>query len=261
MKPIKRYLPKDMESVKIEIFSDLHLGSPRCKYNDIKEKISRIAAEPNTYCVILGDLINNSTKTSVGDVYSEELTPMQQIQLAVETFRPIKDKILAVTSGNHERRSYKTDGIDLLYFFCSELGIPDLYDYTSVLLFLRVGKSEKIKTDPNRQQTYSIYLTHGDGNGGRTVGGKANGLERRGAIVNSDIVIAGHTHAPMTFRNAFYEIDYRNSCVKQKEQVFVNAGATLDYESYAELYGLRPSSLASPFITLSGKHKNIKVHL
>ena len=104
---------------------------------------------------------------------------------------------------------------------------------------------------------YSLYMTHGDGQGGRTVGGKANGLQRRGQIVDADIVVTGHTHAPMSFRDCFFRIDYPNSTVIKKEQLFVSASATLNYEEYAELYGMKPSSSQSPVIILNGRKKEM----
>jgi hypothetical protein len=98
-------------------------------------------------------------------------------------------------------------------------------------------------------------MTHGDGQGGRTVGGKANGIQRRGHVVDADIIVTGHTHAPLSFRDCCYKIDYQNSSVSLKEQLFVNASATLNYEEYAELYGMKPSSKQSPVIILSGTRK------
>jgi predicted phosphodiesterase len=261
MKCIKNNLPKELSRIEIEIFSDLHLGSRKCDYEEIKNRIERVKNNEHVYAIILGDVLNNSTKSSVGDVYSEELTPMQEVQKATMMFEPIKDKILGVCSGNHERRSYKTEGIDLLYFMCAELGIADKYDYCSCLLFIRMGiDSTRAKDGKNsRQICYTLYMTHGDGQGGRTVGGKANGLQRRGQIVDADIVVTGHTHAPLSFRDCCYRIDYQNSTVTIKEQLFVNASATLNYEEYAELYGMKPSSKQSPVLVLNGKKKEVVV--
>lgn len=259
MKCIKIDLSQDIRELEIEIFSDLHIGSKKCDYYAIQERIKRVKDNPNVYAIVLGDICNNSTKTSVGDVYEEELTPMQQIQKAVMMFEPIKDKIIGVTSGNHERRSYKTDGLDLIYFFSKELGIEDKYDYASCLLFVRFGKLNSHYS--HKRVCYTIYMAHGDGNGGRSVGGKANGLQRRGQIVDADIVITGHTHAPMTFRDCFYQINYGNSSVSKREQMFVNASATLDYEEYAELYGMKPSSKASPIIVLDGTAHHMSTKL
>lgn len=259
MKCVKVDLSEELESIKIEIFSDLHIGSKKCNYQEISNRIDRVKNEPNTYAIILGDICNNSTKTSVGDVYEEQLTPMQQIQKAVNMFRPIEDKIIGITSGNHERRSYKTDGIDLTYFFARELDLVEYYDYCACLLFIRLGhdnRHSKIGRN-SRKFCYTLYMTHGDGQGGRTIGGKANGLQRRGQIVDADIIVTGHTHSPMSFRDCYYRVDYQNNCVVKKEQLFVNASATLNYEEYAELYGMKPSTLVSPVICLSGNTKSM----
>jgi predicted phosphodiesterase len=261
MKCVKNDLPHDLKMLEIEIFSDLHIGSKKCDYMTIHKRIERVKENDNVYAIILGDLLNNSTKTSVGDVYEEELTPMQQIKKSIMLFEPIKHKILGICSGNHERRSYKTEGVDLLYFLAAELGISDKYDYCSCLLFIRFGRNPKhSKTGSDvRYNCYTLYMTHGDGQGGRTFGGKANGLHRRGQIVDADIVVTGHTHAPLSFRDCFYRIDYQNSCVNEKEQLFVNASATLNYEEYAELFGMRPSSTQSPVIVLNGSKKEMTV--
>jgi hypothetical protein len=104
-------------------------------------------------------------------------------------------------------------------------------------------------------------MTHGDGQGGRTIGGKANGLQRRGQIVDADIVVTGHTHAPLSFRDCCYKIDYQNSGIVKKEQLFVNASATLNYEEYAELFGMKPSSKQSPVIILNGNKKEALVSM
>lgn len=260
MKVIQRVLPSNIgPQVKIIPFSDLHIGSAKCNLTLIKEQVKKVKDDPNTYAIIVGDLINNSTKTSVGDVYSEPIPPMKQIEMAVDIFEPIKDKILAITAGNHERRSYKTDGVDLVAFFALELGLQKCYDYVAPMLFLSVGGATKHHS--GAKTCYSIYITHGDGSNGRTIGGKANSLGKRGGVCCSDIIITGHTHEALTFREVINFADCNHKAIVQKETVFVNCGATLDYEEYAELYGMRPSSLVQPEIILSCKEKGIKVIL
>jgi predicted phosphodiesterase len=265
MKCIKIDLPRTIETLKIEIFSDMHLGSKKCDYKLIQSRVKSVLENENTYCIILGDILNNSTTNSVGDTYEEELTPMEQIKQATVLFEPIKHKILGVVSGNHERRSYRSDGIDLLYFMCSELKIADKYNPVANLLFVRFGSiSSNIKesngSGKTRKVLYTIYMTHGSA-GGKLIGGKANGLQRLGGIVNSDIIIVGHTHMPMTFRESTLDIDTRNSTVISREQVFVNASAALDYEEYAETFGFKPSSKKSPVIYLGGTKKEIDIKL
>lgn len=253
MKLIKADLPSNLKNIEIEIFSDLHIGSRKCNMSLIRDRIDRVKNNENVYCVLLGDIINNSTKTSVGDVYDEPLSPMDQMKLACSLFEPIKDKILAITAGNHERRSYKQDGTDLTWFLARELRIEDKYDYCACVLCIYFGHDTKkgysVKANKMR---YTLYLTHGDGQGGTTMGGKLNGLERRGNIINTDVIVTGHTHQPATFRTVSYEVEFsgKGPCVVQHEQVFVNASSTLNYEEYAELRGMKPSSVKSPIIVL-----------
>lgn len=234
----------DLEEVHIHIFGDLHIGSAKYDGKVVQDRINEVLADPNARVILLGDLINNSTKTSVGDCYSEPLSPMEQIKLASQILEPIKDRVIAIVSGNHERRSYKTDGIDLTYFLATELGIADRYNYTACCVIVRYAKTERAS------KVATIYCTHGDGNGGKLVGGKANGMSKRGQIINADIIVTGHTHTPIVFSEASYEIDERHNTIQLHEQLFVNCGATLEYEEYAEIYGMRPSCKRHPVITI-----------
>lgn len=265
MKFVKNDLPAELDSIEIEIFSDLHLGSKRCDYNAIKERVERVKSNDNVYAIILGDVIDNATKNSIADTYEESLTPMQQVKKAIMVFEPIKEKILGVVSGNHCFRSYKTEGVDLLYFMSSELGIADKYDMTACLLFIRFGRQVNHgkgtrNCTAGRKICYSLYMSHGSG-GGSTIGGSANKLQKRGQIIDADIICVGHTHKPMTFRETMFKVDPQNNSAYEKEQVFVNASATLDYEAYAETYGLKPNSKISPVIVLDGHSKFVNVRL
>ena len=239
----------DLEEVHIHILGDLHLGSKKFDCKDLLNRIDIIKNDPNARVVLLGDLINNSTKTSVGDCYSEPLSPMEQIKHAVQILSPIKDKIILVVSGNHERRSYKTEGLDITYFLATELGIADRYNYTAVCTIIRYGKNGQ---KGNGCNVVSLYATHGDGNGGKLIGGKANGLSKRGQIIDADIIITGHTHTPIIFTEASYKIDTRHDSVNLHEQLFVNCGSSLEYEEYAEMVGMKPSAKKHPVITLKG---------
>lgn len=262
MKSVKCDLSNNYKNIELYILSDLHVGDPRCDIKKIRKRIGEIQNKDNAFCLLLGDLINNSTKTSVSDIYEEQLSPMKQMELVIELLKPISNKILGATSGNHEFRSYKTDGIDITRIICNELGIKN-FDPVSLLLFIRFGKMQNGKKDAYgaaRRMSYSIYLTHGTGSG-RTIGAKANGLQRLGQIVNADICVIGHTHLPLTFKDMNYEVDKPHSVIREKETIYVNAGSSLNYGGYAEQYSLKPSSKADPIILLDGNRFNINVRL
>lgn len=140
MKAIKIDLPDSLEAIEIEPLYDLHIGSEKCDYQEIERRIAKIRDNEHVYAILGGDIINNSTINSVAaaSVYTESMTPMQQVIKACEMLKPIKDKILGVVSGNHERRASK-EGIDLTMMMCSELDCTERYDPASIVIFVKFG--------------------------------------------------------------------------------------------------------------------------
>ena len=101
MKVIKIDLPKELEKIELHTFADEHIGDEHCDLERLKNRIEYVANTPNAYCLLNGDIIDNATKTSIGDIYANEFNPMQQLEEAVRLFKPLKDKIIAITHGNH----------------------------------------------------------------------------------------------------------------------------------------------------------------
>ena len=198
MKTISIDLSEDIDTLKVEVFADLHIGDRHCDMGRIKSRIKAMEEEPHTYCILNGDILNNATKTSVSDCYSESLTPMEQIQQAIELFEPVKDRILAITTGNHERRTYNKEGIDLMEVFARQIGLYDRFSSSSALLFLHFGQCSRRASD-GRKMTYTIFVNHGSG-GGRKEGAKAIRLADMACIVDADAYIHSHTHFPMIFK-------------------------------------------------------------
>lgn len=264
MKVIKADLPRELTSLEIVPLADLHIGDPLCDMDMIQEKIDYIKNNKNVYCVLNGDLMNNSTKNSVGDVYGEKLTPMEQLKKLCDIFEPIKDKILAVTNGNHEARSYRWDGVDLMKMMTMQLGIEELYSNESALLFLRFGEQTALKeskgSGKHRQVCYMIFLTHGSG-GGRKEGAKAIRLADMATIVDADIYIHSHTHLPMVMKQSYYRTDVRNNMVAIVPKLFVNTAAMLNYGGYGEVAEFKPASKDTPHIYLSGTVKKFTAKL
>lgn len=120
MKEVRAELSKEFKILELHTFADLHIRDAHCDYKAIHDRIEHVRNTPNAYCVLNGDILNNATKTSVSDMYGELLTPMQQVMQGVSLFAPIKDKILAVTTGNHEYRTYKKEGICLSCEYCED---------------------------------------------------------------------------------------------------------------------------------------------
>ena len=259
MKIVKADLPSELETLEIHTFADEHIGDKFCDMKDIQRRIDYVKNTPNAYCVLNGDLLNNATRGSVSDIFSDTLTPMQQVDRGMELFAPIKDKVLAVTSGNHELRTYKNEGIDLSYIMAREMRIEDKFGSEGVLLYVRFGLLNH-RRSAGRKIQYKVYMTHGSG-GGRRVGAKANRLEDMANKVDADLYIHSHTHTPLVFPDRFfrtYEASFGGEWVGR---YFVNVGAALDYGGYGERAEYRPASKQKPVIFLDGHKKGIKVQI
>ena len=259
MKIIKHDLGADITEVNIIPLADLHLGSEHCLLKNIKKAIDEVASGKNTYTVLNGDLINNAIKTSVSDIYKEKLSPEQALNKLVELFMPIKDKILSVVCGNHEARTYRLAGIDVLNYFCSKLGVEHLYHPVASIIFLSFGTSRGRKKVRN---TFSIYHTHGTG-GGKTVGAKANRLQNLSNVIHADVYIHSHTHTPMIFKEDYIMTNCGNKGIKQISRLFVNTNAYEGFGGYGEVLGLKPSNHDYITIELSSngydKYKNARL--
>jgi predicted phosphodiesterase len=265
MKIIKIDLPRELSSVELHIFADEHLGDEHCDLKRLIQRIEYVRNTPNAYCILNGDIIDNATKTSIGDTYTQEFNPMEQLQRAVDLFGPIKDKILAVTHGNHENRTYKKEGINLSALMATQLGLADRYTATSAVLFIRVGEESRNRKESNgsgknRQICYTVYVLHGSG-GGRKEGAKAIRLADMASIVDTDIYIHSHTHLPMIMKQGFHRIDTKNSAVAIVDKLFVNTASNLNYGGYGEAQEFKPSSKDTPVIYLGGRKKTYEARL
>lgn len=265
MKTIKLELPREHSQIEIHIFADEHFGDEHCDIKRLLERIEYVKNTPNAYCILNGDIIDNATKTSIGDTYTQVFNPMEQLQKAVEIFKPISEKILCVTHGNHENRTYKKEGINLSYLLAVQLGLADRYTPTSAVLFVRFGRlsrgtKESAGTGKVRRVCYTIYVLHGSG-GGRKEGAKAIRLAEMASIVDTDIYIHSHTHLPMIMKQGFHRIDVSNSTVMCVDKLFVNTAANLRYGGYGEAGEFKPASMDTPVIYLNGTVKGFEAKL
>lgn len=263
MRCIKVDLPRDIKQLKIIPISDWHIGAKKTDLKMMQKVIKQILEEENTYTFINGDLIDNTLKDSIGDSYENELNPREQLNTLEEMLRPIKHKILSACSGNHENRTKKLTDIDLTYELMHRLGLDNIYDPIGCLLFIRFGEQSRGLKETNgsgkqRKMCYTIYHTHGTG-GGRTVGAKANRLHLLGEVINADMCTISHTHMQIAFKEVSQEVDYRNSCVTEKEIAFLNTGSALKYGGYGEAASFKPLSTEHPYALFDGTKRNIKL--
>lgn len=174
-------LPKFKEDLRITPLFDVHYGH----YSHRKEKflsyVEWIRSNDNVYTILGGDLIENAVDDGRGMTYDQAVPPMQQVNDIAELLAPIAHKILVAIPGNHEERTYKKTGIDVMKMLADKLDIP----YFSGPVFLTVLANT---------YKWNFYIHHGRGNA-QTKGGQINMANKPKVFVtNVQFLVSGHVH-------------------------------------------------------------------
>lgn len=252
MKIINRELPNYFNELKLLIMADTHIGDGLFNEKKLKQMIKEIKEEDNTYVIINGDLLNNGVKHSKTDIYSEQHTPGESIEILEDLLEPIKDKILVMLDGNHENRTYRESGLSIMKQVARTIGKPELYADPAFLLYLSFGKN---RGRDNRKTVYAIYGKHGNGGASKKYTKMKYVTEMSNTVPDADVFVHSHTHLPGAIRDAIDKVDYRNRVVRRHERIFVNSSAFLKFGGYGERKNYPPSTNIYPHIYLDGKKR------
>lgn len=219
-------------TIKVWAMADAHIGARECDLDGLRAFVRRVQADPDSYLVLVGDILNNGVKDSLTNVYEETMPPSMQVQAAVDLLRPVSDRILGVVGGNHERRSAKAVDLDPMYAVCVHLGIQDLYRPN--MAFVRVSMR-----NGRVQQVYNLLITHG----------RSAAAKRRFAysVEGVDAVITGHTHDGLLEKPA-------RICMTGKGNVVVKPLISLTATSWLRYGGYGAANLYAPKSTSDPQH-------
>lgn len=259
MKVIKADLPRELKELEIMVIADGHVGDSNTDIKLLKSRVKYVNDNKNVYAILNGDLANMALKNSVSGIYESTMTPEQQIDFLTELLYPIKDKILFMNDGTHERRTNKETGLSASKQLAIELGLKEKISLDGTLCFLRFGEvrrghKETKGTGKVRKLCYTIYATHG-GRSGRKISSKAQSLMDISDTINADIIIKSHSHLGMIFPSQHIQVDFPNSTYKLKDQLLINTGAYLGRGGYGEVAEYNSLSKATPVIILDGQVK------
>jgi hypothetical protein len=206
----------------------LHLGAAQCDLAFVQEHIQRIKKDPNGYAVYLGDGGECALKNSKGDVYTQILSPQQQIDALGEILDPVKGKILAAFQGNHGRRVDKESGLSFDKTLALRLGVP--YLGLSAFMNLIVNRS-----------SYELYFHHGS-DSSTSIRAKVASAENFGKFIDADAIFTAHSHVAMELQPAaLLRCDNAACKVHTKLRHQFICGSAYDSRSgYAEEKGYSP---------------------
>lgn len=232
-------------------FSDVHYGAPESNTDLFFETLERAWDDSEAVLLLNGDLVEASTRTSVGSgVYEQKVNAQEQLEWVVDTFKPFAEqgRLLGVTNGNHEDRITKATGVDITRTYAQMLDVP----------YFKNGGHFKLKAG---NQTYHAYFTHGS-SGARLPHTKIKQALDLARFIDADLYGMGHVHELQAHTQEYRRINNRNGVVEIVPKLFLLSGHYLDYEnSYAQAMSMIPSRQGTPKVTFREGERDIRVTL
>jgi UDP-2,3-diacylglucosamine pyrophosphatase LpxH len=224
------------------LVGDVHLGSPQFDQPRFLRQLDFILKN-GLYVLLMGDLLEMATRTSVGaGVYEQDRIGQTQFEQMAEWLKPLakKNLILGLLTGNHEERVYQATGVNVSKALARELGVSYLGD--ACWNVFRVGN-----------QRYTVYSLHGR-SGARFDGTALLALERVSTSFDADVVCMGHMHKCANASTVTQRVV--SGRVKEFKKHLILTGGYVSYDGgYGQTAGLPISKLGSPKVKLfSNKH-------
>ena len=237
-------LPECKEA-KLYIIGDLHAGAIEANLKGWERFNERILNDKSAYVGIIGDMMNNATRSSVSNLFEDTMRPREQKKYLMGALKSLTERILFIVPGNHEARSGKDADDDPLYDVACKLDLEDIYRPNAAFVKVCFGSRDKgDRTTP--LQTYVICATHGTG-GGIYTGAAVNRNERFGMVLEGvDILAVGHTHKGTVSKPSKIVVDIHANSITQKSMTVISACSWLDYGGYAMRKMLLPSQAQDP---------------
>jgi len=221
-------LPKFKKEIKIALLYDVHYGHHAHKQEKFLKYLQWIKNTPNVYAIIGGDLFENALDDGRGMTYDQDQNPMTQFDEMALLLAPIAHKIIVSTTGNHENRTYKKTGIDVMRLLADKLKIPY---FNGAIWLTIIANSFK----------WNFFIEHGRGNS-LTKGGKMNNANRPKKYTGLiHFFISGHTHDRVCESETLVTDDPINCRLVYLDQWTIVAPSFLGWENtYAYRAGYPP---------------------
>lgn len=244
------------KDVTIYPIADVHLGAMEHNEEAWQTFLKKVENE-NAYLILAGDLLNNSVRSAkFANPFDEVIRPREAKNRMVKYLEPLKDRILCIVGGNHERRTSRDDDQDLTYDICAKLDIEHLYRENIAYMKIQCGKRTN-KGSTCYRFCYGFAITHGTG-GGIYTGAAVNRNERFGNVIDGlDCLVVGHTHKGFVTKPAKICMDLRNDLIKMSSYTIVSCVSWLNYGGYAARGMLLPTQACDPQ-SIHLKHRDEK---
>lgn len=249
MKKIAKAYTVDIEKhdfIDIWFMSDMHLGHENFSEDKYLEYIDWVKEKDNRYILGVGDYLEcvTSNRSPGNSLNSQNITLNGQIESFVQTLKPVKDRIIALTTGNHEQRIEDDNDLDLMgQSICPRLDTH----------YLGYQGWVRIRFD---NVYYLIYMHHGRSNRSQDPSYELDKVvSNLGVASQADIVAMGHIH--QIFHRLYKMPSARGSIIYDHTCHGIRTGGFLQWPSYAQDFMNPPPIIGSPIVRLRGDNKRV----
>jgi len=175
--------------VVIAILGDLHIGNNEADYLSMWRDVKAITGNANVYVLTDGDKFDNWIG-KFADLQRGQACPfVEELAIAEAIVDALSDRLLAVVSGNHEYRTQRAAGVDLVRDWLRHKGIRCLYDPDELGFDVRLGGA-----------SWRFKLRHKWA--GTSIYNQTHAIERdaRFGDPSWDVGIGGHLHGQTVVR-------------------------------------------------------------
>lgn len=225
------------------IMGCIHIGHRNADLK-LAQKYVDFVKKNNAVVLLLSDNFENAIPQKAHMMFSQNMTPQEQLDYGEELFYPIRKNIVGLVQGNHSGRTRKESGIDMDYELAKHLGIKKAYNPNQGFVVIKAGKVN-----------YGVAYKHGTGFGINTFG---NTLTLMRQFPSADICAGSHTHELATTSRGFWDIDKNGKRVRH-DVTLVNTGSLLDFPSYADEAYYAPQRKGFAILYLNMKTKEVLV--
>lgn len=239
------------KSMYVVFLGDIHYGN---KYFNpaYLDRAFRFIDKNRNKCrvVLMGDLMEVATKTSVGrSVYDEAYPTQKQFEKAIEDFKPYADLVDIVIEGNHEERIIRDTSFEIIQEFCHRIDRIDAYGRFSGIVNYNLSTN----------LTYSLYAWHG-ATGGTKETSVINGLLGMRERCVAHLYAMGHTHKLLSFNREVNVPSPSNGEPVLLKQMFVNTGTAVGDGGYGEQKGFALNSIGFGAVQLFADERKMVFH-
>lgn len=174
---------------------DMHWDNPKCQrellkshLDEVKKSNGVIVMPGDTFCLMQGKYDPRGNKADIRPEHNVSNYLDAIVDDAAEWFKPYRENIVCIGTGNHESSILKRCETNILERFAGALGgnVPVL-GYHGWIVF-------RISSQGAQRGVWKYYFNHGSGGGGPVTRGQIEFSRFMMSIEGADCISAGHIH-------------------------------------------------------------------